>query len=155
MLELSEELDELTELLVDSETVVPLLHAVKVRSIVAAVTALKILLIFMPFFLSINKKVRSRSHAPKNAKLRLLRHNSFLQKNGTKRACTFTYSKSVHFLEGYSVVSQFNYSTLTIVCQGFRKKMSSAEQIFMEYHPRFPTIILVQSSCRRWFFVLQ
>ncbi len=78
LLDFSEVLDELTELLGVSEGVevfAPSLHAVNVGSIAAAETALKIFLIFMPFFLSINKKVRSRSHAPKNAKLRLLRHN--------------------------------------------------------------------------------
>ena len=87
LLDFSEVLDELTELLDVSEGVEVFalsLHAVKVRSIAAAVTALKIFLIFMPFFLSINKKVRSRSHAPKNAKLRLLRHNYSFPKRYTK-----------------------------------------------------------------------
>ena len=94
LLDFSEELDELTELLGVSEGVevfAPSLHAVKVSTTAAAETALKIFLIFMPFFLSINKKVRSRSHAPKNAKLRLLRHNfSTTVKVYEKRACTFT-----------------------------------------------------------------
>ena len=94
LLDFSEVLDELTELLGVSEGVEDFalsLHAVNVRSIAAAETALKIFLIFMPFFLSINKKVRSRSHAPKNAKLRLLRHNfSTTVKVYEKRACTFT-----------------------------------------------------------------
>lgn len=81
-----DEVDELLEITEDDEelelkmsngllVVSPSLHAVKVRTIAAAVTVLKIFLIFIAFFLSINKKVRSRSHAPKNAKLRLLRHN--------------------------------------------------------------------------------
>ena len=150
LLDFSEVLDELTELLDISEGVevfAPSLHAVKVSTTAVAVTALKIFLIFIAFFLSTNKKVHSRSHAPKNAKLRLLRHNSFSQKRYTKM--------SKRFLDNYSVVSLFNYSTIPIVCQDFRKKMSAVPQIFIEYHPRFPTIILVQSSCRRWFFVLQ
>ena len=88
VLDFSEVLDELTELLVDTvddEELESSPHAVKVSTTAAAVTALKIFwLIFIAFFLSINKKVRSRSHAPKNAKLRLLRHNYSFPKRYTK-----------------------------------------------------------------------
>lgn len=57
LLDFSEELDELTELLGVSkgvEVFAPSLHAVNVRSIAAAVIAFRILLFFIPLFLSIN-----------------------------------------------------------------------------------------------------